>query len=190
MNKRKKTTIILCSVAIALVLLVAGMLIWFFSPGVHNLFHLTNINVDQSGYLVSKEGQMQIIRETSFCAKGCAAASTEDGTQAKKNAFDHIQIGDFPSITAEDKASAYTVNYDDGIMMIAVTTADVSKQNDQSSSTSTEAILYYRVFFDTDTNEILMSSYERIQNGETDRYYFFTTNDEEVIKSTLARCPY
>lgn len=178
MRKCNKAVIIIAAAVGALAIITLGMLIWFFSPGAHRLFGFTNLNTDQTGYLVNQE--RQIVGEATFSAKGCAPSATEHGVTAKKNAFSHIQIGDFPSITSDENASAYTRELDDDILMITVST----------SSPETEALLYYRVFIDMETNEILMGSFETIQSEETVRHYFFTTDDMDVINSTLDRCPY
>lgn len=187
-SKRNKTVVIIASAVGLLAVIVCGMLIWFFSPGVHRLFGFTNVDAEQAGYIVSQD--REIIDEATFSAKGCAPATSEHGVESKENAFSHIQIGDFPPITSDDKASAYTRQLNDNTLMVTVSTVETVENKARSNNFDETSLLHYRVFIDTDTNEILMSSVERVQNGETTRQYFFTTDDMDIINSTLDRCPY
>lgn len=58
MNKKSKLIIALSVVVVLLAGSIAGVMIWFFSPGVHRLFGKVHMEFSKSGYLMDAEGNI------------------------------------------------------------------------------------------------------------------------------------
>lgn len=181
MEKRPKV-IISISAIILLITVIAVVLSWLFSAGIHSIFGFTHVDLCKSGYLVNEN--MEIIGEASFLAKGGAYGSSGRGLRSQKGSFDHIEVTDFPIITAADRAGAYTDECGNDISVLRVSMSGTRK-NSETGSMELFLKVEYSIFIDRETSDFLMCAIEVDKDGEIQKYYFITSRNTQTIADTL-----
>jgi len=183
--KLNKTSIILLSILLLCAIIIAGILFWFFSPGVHHILNYAHLDTSTTGYVFNKD--RELVQEATFSVKVTAAPSDGRNT-AEKNTVSLLEITGFAVITSNDVISMYTHELKNDILMVNIVKPGAYKQTDGTFAPTRGN--EYRIFIDKKTSEILMCIIH-ISNddekGTYDEYYFIPSNDTKSITDTLNR---
>ena len=114
---KKKTLIIILSIAALSAVIICGTLIWFFSEGIHTLLWYTNVDISVDAFLVDRDNDTK----TPVCVQafGVAKDTNGNGVEPKQDCFS-ISVDGLHSITAKSLAGATVYMRTDDIREIGV----------------------------------------------------------------------
>lgn len=181
--KLNKISIILLSILLLCAIIIAGILFWFFSPGVQHLFNWVHMDTGKAGYIFNENKEM--LREAELCVK---LNSFSGPSKAEQGNISLFELTGFSTLTSDDVVSVYTHELKNDILTVNIATPGVYKQTDGTYAPTRGN--EYRIFIDKKTSEILMCIIQ-ISNddekGTYDEYYFIPTKDTKSITDTLNR---
>lgn len=172
MNTKKKIIFIICGVILVFALAVAGVLIWFFSPGIHTLLGVTHAELSMEGYIVDYNEDTVEYGELTV---NCTARDTgSDGVVEKERPLS-IALSGYPAIEPGDYSAARTSStQDDGIMEFSV-----------YKSVSVTEHITYRLLIDTEQSQVLMCAVIVDSNDTNQQYYFIPTNNPDTAPADI-----
>lgn len=182
MRQKRIAIIIIFSVALILLATTAILLACFFSDGIHTLFSFVHVDFSETVYVVSEDHS--ILSTGILTAKGSAAPSPKNGVSAGKNAFEHIEISGFPSITGDDYAAAYTMEQNNGIIVLTVSKPGAQKDGKDNDETM-DIEAKYTIFIDKSTSKMLLCQLQVREDNTQKTYYAITSKDVSIITETL-----
>lgn len=181
--KINKISIILLSILLLFAIIIAGILLWFFSPGVQHLFNLVHMDTSMTGYIFDENDEL--IREAELCVK---VNSFPPSSKAEQGNISLFELTGFSTLTSDDVVGVYTQELKNDILMV-----DIIKPGAYKKADGTYAPSYgdeYRIFIDKKTSEILMCIIQISNHAEVEtfvKYYFVPTEDTSRITDTLNR---
>ena len=179
--KINKISVILLSILLLFAIIIAGILLWFFSPGVQHLFNWVHMDTGKTGYIFDENYEM--LREAELCVKVNSFSPPSTAEQGNISLF---ELTGFNTLTSDDFVSVSTHELDNDILTVNITVPGAVEQPDGSFAPWTDAT--YLIYIDKDTSEILMCS-ARIFNEDNsyEDFYFAASKDPQIIKNTMVR---
>ncbi len=168
--KSKKVIIILLCALLVFVFIIGGILIWFFSPGIHRLFTFTHIEYEADGYLLSTDGEM--IGKATLSLNGTAKQGST--TNRDKAYFFDVTLTGAETITQDDHAGGSTGDVNNGIRSLYITKHILPDDLDMSKM----ELVKYQVLLDDRKHEVLVCIYSFQDSGNTTQQYYFIPTDD------------
>lgn len=163
MTKKTKIILIISAIAAVLAIAVAGVLVWFFSPGIHVLFGHIHLEVSETGCIMNENGE--VLGEATFAADGFAQNSktVSDGEFT-------LSLTGFPAITEEDTRGALAYEESDGVWTVTVSKPSFTT-DPETGKPVFERAAKYEIYIDKNSGDILTCCVYGVKDKEGIFYF-------------------
>lgn len=179
MSKRKRLLIITAVIVMAIAL-VSGIILWFYSPGIHSMFGHTRVDIQYSGYILDSNGDL--LYEGQLYACGIASPQNDSGGNPAKVGTFQLSITGFPELTLEEPSSPHVYQRENGLFELGVVKILDAFEHE---------LMYFNLYIDSHNSEFLVCRVTEYPEGSSVYTYFVSADSPDeaqtILKDVLSR---